>query len=497
MKNALFIKGHSQYGAMRNYIDEIEIGFRLAGYHTIVLDTLEQSVQFQVDELIKYIKIDLVFTCNAMNVEFIKILPGARYVTYLCDHPASHSQRLMCLDEKAIVFTCDMFYAEYVKEFFPNIKCAVFIPLGGSYSKTFIPYHERKYGVVFTGTYQRPQKVYEENLASFQNEFRDIVKDTMETLVKDPNQRRDVCLLRILELRRVILEKGTFNEMCCFLDGAEHYARSYYRDKMIRALIEEGNIKVHVFGNGWEDFESDYGHNLCIEKGNPYVAQKMVANAKISINIMPWFKGGFQERIAAAMLSGTVAVTDGSLYIDENFTDGKELVVYSLEHLEELPDKVKWILEHPKLAEQVALQGKMRAEQEMTWQHRVFEMLNIISSCTEDGFSGYIEGKWGSVLRVPYERDTAGLVMAADLRNGLDEILALAGEIQAYGMVDMQDLNYLYTKFLYLYIKINTIFPEVRADEYMEDCIRNVNNDTLQDTVGMFVEACKEIRDSI
>ncbi len=36
------------------------------------------------------------------------------------------------------------------------------------------------------------------------------------------------------------------------------------------------------------------------------------------------------------MLSGTVAVTDDSLYIDENFTD-QELCTYSLEKLKEPP----------------------------------------------------------------------------------------------------------------------------------------------------------------
>ena len=59
MKNVLLLKGQSRYGAMRNYIDEIEVGFRLAGYNTIILDILEKSVQFQLDELIKYIKIML------------------------------------------------------------------------------------------------------------------------------------------------------------------------------------------------------------------------------------------------------------------------------------------------------------------------------------------------------------------------------------------------------------------------------------------------------
>lgn len=497
MKNVLLLKGQSRYGAMRNYIDEIEVGFRLAGYNTIILDILEKSVQFQLDELIKYIKIDAVFTCNAMNVEFINIFPEARYITYLCDHPASHRSRLICLDEKAIVFTCDAFYAEYVKEFFPNIKCSVFIPLGGSYSKNFIPYHERDYGVVFTGTYQKPQEVYRENIAAFQGENRDIMKDMMEALVKNPDQRRDECLLHILEKRGKAVPKDMFNELCCLFAGAEHYARSYYRDRVIRRLIEQEGIRVHVFGEGWENFESVYADNLYIEKGSPYLAQKIVANAKISINIMPWFKGGFQERIATAMLSGTVAVTDRSLYIDENFEDGKELMVYSLEYLEELPDKVKWALEHPEIAGQIALQGKQRAEQEMTWQHRTFEMIHVISGRAEDVYSVCMDGGWGNVLRVPYGRKTASSVMVSDLKGSLGKIMVLADELQEHDAMEIEDLKHLYTKFLYLYTKINSIFPEIQADESMDDRIRNVDEGSLGDVAGMFVKACMDIQKSI
>ena len=80
--------------------------------------------------------------------------------------------------------------------------------------------------------------------------------------------------------------------------------------------MTKNGIKIHVFGNGWEDFAGDDAVNLVWEKGDYLVARDAVANAYISLNTQPWFKGGFQERIASAMLSGTVAVTDDSLYIE-------------------------------------------------------------------------------------------------------------------------------------------------------------------------------------
>lgn len=496
MKNVLFIKGQSRYGSMRNYIDEIEIGFRLAGYNTMLLDSLEQSAQFQLNGWKEFARIDFVFTCNAMNTEIISILPDARYITYLCDHPAFHRQRLMSLNESAVVFTCDIFYAEYVKEFYPNIKNVAFIPLSGSYFKKYIPYQERKYEVVFTGTYQSPQDIYGETLSAFVGDHKDIAREVMDNLVENPNQRLDMCLLNVLELKGKVVSKDGFNRMCQILSGAECYARNYYRDKMIRVLVKNG-IKVHVFGEGWESFKSDYVGNLIIERGNSYIAQKVVANAKISINIMPWFKGGFQERIAAAMLSGTVAVTDGSLYIDQNFEDGRELILYLLEYLEELPGKVKWILGHPELAEQIALQGKARAEQEMTWQHRTFEMIHVISNCIGEPFSGYVEGRWGNVLSLPCWEKAGDSLIAFDIRKSLSEILALMEEIQTYSSIEIEDLKYLYTKFLYLYRKIHAFFPDVQVNMYLEECVNHVDGNTLQDAVERFAKECINIQGKI
>ena len=62
---------------------------------------------------------------------------------------------------------------------------------------------------------------------------------------------------------------------------------------------------------------------------------------------MPWFKDGTHDRVFTAMLQHTLSLTDDSGYLRENFTDKKELVFYSLEKREELPELVKKLLEKP------------------------------------------------------------------------------------------------------------------------------------------------------
>ena len=93
----------------------------------------------------------------------------------------------------------------------------------------------------------------------------------------------------------------------------------YIREKIIKTLIESG-IKVDVFGDSWKKSPYADNKNLIIhddidfEKGLDIMAQ-----SRISLNVMSWHKGGMTERIANAMLNYSVCVTDETSYINSAF----------------------------------------------------------------------------------------------------------------------------------------------------------------------------------
>ncbi len=492
MNNILFVKGESQYNAHRNYIDEIDIGFRLAGYNTIILDTQERSVVFKCKELSKSIKIDVFYTCNAQGIERAsRYFPEATYITYLTDHPSGLSERLEQLDEKAIVFVCDKFHEEYIEKYFPNIKHIKFVPLSGSYSSQYIPYGNRKADVVFTGSYEEVQTAYKENLSRFDRGRRQIAEYLYNEMLKNPSYTYEACLERALEKFEIQISKEKFNEMMSELYEVSCLARWYFRDKVIRILLENG-IRVKVYGNGWEKFDSEYKENLIIEKGNYYVAQKAVSRAKISLNIMPWFKAGFQERIASAMLSGTVAVTDESLYIRENFENGKELITYSLEDLEELPKRILYLLQNDDEADKIASTGKARAESEMTWQHRTFDMINFIGECLGENLY-HVANSYGKVLQIPYENKNERIV-AIDAIDEIDEILDIIRQVQKYDTMELCDVKNMYTKFLYAYLRLKANFPEVEVGEFAYKYIMELKEEDLQNGIELLRLECVNIQ---
>ncbi|MCI8490150.1 MAG: glycosyltransferase [Lachnospiraceae bacterium] len=466
MPNVLLLKGDSQYSAMRNYIDEIEMGFRMAGYHTVVLDVAEESWKFQYTEILNSIRIDITFVCNAI---LTKPLGQAYYMTYLADHPAFHKERLKGLNDRSIVFVCDRRHKSYMERYCPNIKYVEYIPLSGEAVKRHIPYRERTRDIVFTGSYKKPEEAYHE-IFTCDPACHEMLRYMADSIIENPQQDLEMCLQNCLDYFGLEVSRQEFDSYMEGFRVVDAYARIFYRDKMIRCLVESG-LQVHVFGNGWEAFEGNGKENLIVEAGDYYIARKAVADSKISINIMPWFKDGFQERIAAAMLSGAVAVTDESRYIRENFTDGKEMVFYSLQKLEELPGKIEWLLKHPDCAEEIALTGKVRAQKEMTWQHRTFEMIRYMQECFS--LPAPSKGKFGEILPISYnifhERN-----MLLDAVAQFNEIIAMVSNVKLYSKMELEDIDYFYTKFLTLFVKINSNFPEVRYSEYIYQFLTNL-----------------------
>lgn len=381
MENILLVKGSSQYDAMRIYVDELALAFRKMGYNTFVLDACLEGIDSEL-EVVQEMNFKFCMNFNAIGLEkkvdFYS--PNAVNCTYLCDHPASHSSRISNADDNDLVLVCDANFKKYIQEYFPNIKKCDFVPLSGSFLDEDIPYEERRLDVVFTGTYTDPVVKKQQILEQMEESLRGFTETLMELIILNPDDTIEMCVQRTLDQFGIDekMSKQEFHQFVRTFMAVDGFARVYYRDKIIRTIVEAG-IDIHVYGNGWENFDLSDRENFHIEIGNAYLAQKAVANAKISLNVMPWFKSGFQERIASAMLSGTVALTDTSEYIDNHFVDGQDLVLYSLKELDKLPDIIENLLNNTERAKEIAHTGKKKAQNEHTWFDRAKKIIELVN----------------------------------------------------------------------------------------------------------------------
>ena len=145
--------------------------------------------------------------------------------------------------------------------------------------------------------------------------------------------------------------------------------------RLVRTLAEYG-LKVDVFGAGWEELSCKKPQNI-VRHGGQVTSERCVEavqNARLSLNLMPWFKDGAHDRIFTAMLQQTVALTDDSRYLREQFADGRELKYFSLREIEALPEIVSALLRDTQALEEMAVRGRKKALTSHTWEQRALAL---------------------------------------------------------------------------------------------------------------------------
>lgn len=303
-------------------------------------------------------------------------------INIVVDHPFYYHRFFENLPKRYIHVSIDKNHEKYMEEYFPDIERGPFLPLAGTGLAPFgdhKPVKERSMDIVFTGNYVRPENfcVYIERAGE---EYTQFYMGILEELKQNPSRLlEDVATEHILKE----IPGATHDEVretlgnMIFLDM---YIRFYFRGEAVRILAEAG-FKVYVFGNGWEEL-------TCVKKENIIMGGSLdslgclekIADGKISLNVMPWFKAGSHDRIFNSMLNGAVCLTDSSGYLDGFLKDGENALIYDLEHMEKLPALAGEFLKDPDRMQAVADAGFQMAEKYHTWRHRALEIHKLLET---------------------------------------------------------------------------------------------------------------------
>lgn len=292
----------------------------------------------------------------------------APFYNYIVDHPLYHHPVIKIKLKRSNVICIDRKHCSYVKEYYKDIQNVFFMPLGAMSALNVIPYEKRKIDVLFSGTYTKPLKLLKEIKESDKS---DQLIQFVEALKSNTRKTQEEVLLDMLKQSGKVLSREEFADELNTYYLAEKYVRAYYRDKMIQTLLAHG-IEVTIYGYGWEKFESSEKEHLKVYHEVSYpVSLEIIADSKIVLNIMPWFKDGMHDRVVSAMINKAICVSDYSQYVDENFVDKKELILYSLDKLEELPEQIKMLLNNPERAKQISECGYKKVKENYMWKNMI------------------------------------------------------------------------------------------------------------------------------
>lgn len=299
----------------------------------------------------------------------------------MVDHPLYYHSKLANPLPRMKVFCVDREHVKYMERFYPEVEAAS-LPLVGNIilpeergkrwnnADHIVPYKDRPYDLVFTGNYTPVEHIYRE-IENLEKDYRQFYSEIIGDLIAHPRVSMDVMLEQHIDRelgevpdkeKRAAIAGMVFIDICI---------RSYFRGEIIKMLAEQ-DIKVHVFGANWEKLSCNNPENI-ISSGREVdsaACVNAIGNARISLNIMPWFKDGAHDRVFTAMLQKTLSLTDDSRYLREEFSEGKDIAFFSLEQWEKLPEIVRNLLAHPENAMEIAEDGYRKASAHHTWRQR-------------------------------------------------------------------------------------------------------------------------------
>lgn len=284
------------------------------------------------------------------------------------DHPFYYHKYLNEVPPLYIHISIDCGHERYMKYFYPNIKLGPFLPLAGTEIANK-PFEERSKNLVITGNYT-PPKNFEHYITRLDDEYTKFYWGIINDLIAHPDLDMDQTFVKHLTREIPDIDNNDLKKCMENMIFIDLYVRFYFRGLVVRTLVDNG-IPITAYGGGWELLECRGKKNLLIGGGqDSYGCLEAIADSKISLNVMPWFKDGAHDRVFNSMLNGALSLSDDSIWMKENLIADKEIVYYSLSEIDKVPSIVDNLLSHPQKIMELARNGYQKAKKFHSWESR-------------------------------------------------------------------------------------------------------------------------------
>ena len=308
------------------------------------------------------------------------------------DHPYYYHDRLADLPKEYHHISIDRFQEQYFKEFYPEFHHLGFLPLAGTelveesgmaeeieVLKAGTDEQERPMDVIMTGNYT-PPSFCEEHIHWINEEYAAFYQGIIDDLIANPYKTVEEAELSACEREmgytpydeiRIAMHRMIFIDL---------YVRNYWRGEAVKALTDAG-IVVDVFGKGWDELDCKRPENLRIHpQTTSLVCLQQLRRAKVSLNVMPWFKDGAHDRVFNSILNGAVCVSDRSKYLCEELKEAEGVCYYDLEEIEKLPQIVQELLQDESIRRTVIANGIEKVRKNHTWENRAKQVVEWIEN---------------------------------------------------------------------------------------------------------------------
>lgn len=379
-----FILFKGPIGSLNHFIDEVNIQLMEMGHDTFISNVSDfnagQLMAFCAQPVQAAICYDGISAFDQAIYNHLDIA----MVNIFMDHPMSFASCMTNLPAKYILLMPDEYHVEYAKRFY-HTENTYFLPHMASLSAGIADEKEegiqKDIEVLFPGGYRSVNDLYHEINERFQDSVANrLALQMMEYLIANPMETMEGAFDRCLSDNRIEMPDEL---MASFLDHAkllDHFIRMYYRSKVLGTVMSAG-IPITILGGGWAKFAPSQVKNVTMLSGTDFTGVfPYMERAKITLNVMPWFKAGTHDRIFNSLLHASCPLTDKSTWLTEHFAEDRECAFYSLEELDRLPEKIYAVLNDVDLRKSIIQNGRKKVMQNYTSKQITESILERLSA---------------------------------------------------------------------------------------------------------------------
>lgn len=291
----------------------------------------------------------------------------------ILDHPIWLKQQLLHNYPDFYVLSHDRNYVRFIENDYG--KTAVHFPIPGIEKQHL--HCEKKYDFTFVGSMGN----YKEQLQAIRElkkPDRYLANRMILIMRREKNLSAEQAFEKALLQYEASFAGEDKTEIFYRMRKVIYLVMDYHRYQILKTILDSG-IKLDVFGDFWKDsLVGDHPNLICHPSVSVEESLAIFAQSKLSLNVMSWHKDGYTERIANIMLGKAVLVTDETTYLTEHYQNQKELLMFSLDRLEELPKQIKQILGDESLQKQIAEAGYQKTKEQHTWEKRAEELIDFL-----------------------------------------------------------------------------------------------------------------------
>lgn len=279
--------------------------------------------------------------------------------------------------DRSIRYCCDLNHVSFCRRYhhdtMPNV---FFMPHAASLPDISIPWDQKKMNLLFSGTWYNPENYIQEiKNSGFEESTQDFLLTVIDFLKSYPHCSVDQAVERLLSEYYSSSDEMVCCDMLERCAPVDWYIRMYFRAKIIETIISSGQ-EIYLLGRGWENLPATSGKNVHILSDRVSFAEslRIMAQARINLNVMPWFKDGTHDRVFNTLLRDSAPLTDDSIWLREHLKENQDCFYYDLQNLEMLPSIIKDILDNPVKTSEVIRNGKKIVADNYIWKNLVDQL---------------------------------------------------------------------------------------------------------------------------